>query len=443
MQDLLVQLTPTERSENRLNGSGWFDVSRPAALGGDLTFQSKGMDLTYFENLLSRTNVVEPQVPVPAEEQPAPVPESLPFGDFQARLAIDHLYLTELAVSNWTARVHLTSNHIELDPFSMQVNGSPQKARGEVRLVNSSLEYDIQAETERLALSPLVKTFKPEFDRMSEAELHGSIGLKGRNGTQGIVWDQLQGVVHLGATNANLRLLDPRWETALQPVAGMLRAPGLFESPINWMYAQLRFTNGWLELPQASAVSDAFVADIRGRFPLHADSMDLSFDRLPIDIYINSNLARTLKLFQPDDPNAAPAYFRLPTVAYLTGTAADPKIQIDQVALTGLLAGSAAGFVPGTAGDILKSVGNVAGGLGNILSGRKPSEEAPEEKEEGLYGRTVGGLFGGVENILGGAGEVVGQTGDTLSGRKQMKTADVKDFLQPFDWPSQFTEGSQ
>ena len=82
-----------------------------------------------------------------------------------------------------------------------------------------------------------------------------------------------------------------------------------------------------------------------------------------------SQLAEKTGLIAPNTPENA-KYSQLPSFVSLTGTIGQPGTDINEVAITGLLLRGGAGFLKGTAGDVLQ-------GVGGLLTGQRPRTNSP------------------------------------------------------------------
>ncbi|MBC8003032.1 MAG: AsmA family protein, partial [Opitutaceae bacterium] len=109
LKDLEVTLNPTERApKNELHLSGKFDLSNPNFTKGGIDLKADSLDLTQLYDLFTAQS---PTAAKPGSTSPAksngnvePDPVFLPLKEFTANVAVNRLFLHEIAISNWTAK---------------------------------------------------------------------------------------------------------------------------------------------------------------------------------------------------------------------------------------------------------------------------------------------------------------------------------------------------
>lgn len=432
--------TPNERATNAFTLAGWFDAADASALGGEIALTGDSIDLTGLMALQpAGTAAPEEAMPEPADE-PVQLPESFPVREIIGTIDFGKIYLRDLELSDVKSGLRITATEARLDPLSLAVNGAPVRGRGEFR-AGPQAGYDLQLETQELPVRPFVAAFMPDWRGEASALLSTTVNLSGKNFDPAQPLAGLEGTIHFGATNANLRLGNTTWQPVLNGIETLLRTPKIFEEPVQWAYFGGTITNGVLDIDALSIVSDAFVANAKGRFAVVPAQASNGVGRLPINLYLNREVGEGIRLFQrEDDAIEATKYQKLPTFVHVTGSLSKLEFDVNRLAITSLLAGSAGDLVGGSAGNVLRGAGNVVDGIGGLLSGRTIKQAAGGEDEAaaGGVGEGVEKLFGGIGNILGSGGNAVEKQTGNLTGREQVEEGEEEDFIRAFDWPRLF-----
>jgi hypothetical protein len=177
--------------------------------------------------------------------------------------------------------------------------------------------------------------------------------------------------VDLTVTNANIQLVGPRHKTILGTISLILTGvgrlvgmPDLSKSPVELLTSNIKFGDGQINLADLTVVSDAFIAKSQGVIPI-ADVVDNSpLNNIPVEISLSYPVAERARLL-PANASTNDAYVKLPTLASVRGTLGDPKPDIKETAIIGLVARST-GRVPGVIGG---DAAKVLQGVGGLLTG--------------------------------------------------------------------------
>lgn len=373
LRQLRVALAPTALAKNELNAQGKIDLSRTNAATGQMSVTAESLDLTPFYDLLagpsttnaaSRTRAAAPTQPPAAAANAEPAPVKLPFQEFTLDLSVGRLYLRELAITNFTTTAKLTQDEVTLKPFQLTLNGGPVTASVLANLGVPGYRYDISLKADKIPLAPLANSFSPTYSGQAQGDLSADVQLKGAGVTGASLRRNLAGQCNLSLTNADIKLVSPKMNILLVPIASLLRVSEITQSPLNAIYARTAAGNGEIRLGQAGVESAAFHAYTRGTITIADVLTNSPINHLPVDFYLNRAIAGRAHLIMAGTPTNA-AFVKLPSFLKIGGTIGTPRTQTDDVVITALIAGSAAGFVGGKAGNILE-------GIGGILSGGKP-----------------------------------------------------------------------
>ncbi|MHB8522603.1 MAG: DUF748 domain-containing protein [Limisphaerales bacterium] len=388
VRQLRIALAPTALAKNELNAQGKIDLSRTNAAAGQLSVTAESLDLTPFYDLLagpsttnaaSRTTVAAPAQPPTAAANAEPAPVKLPFQDFTLDLSVGRLYLRELAITNLTATAKLNPDEVTVKPFQLTLNGAAVTASVVANLGVPGYRYDLSLKADKIPLAPLANSFSPTYSGQAQGDLFADVQLKGAGITGANLRRNLAGQCNLSLTNADIQLVSPKMNILLVPIASLLRVSEITQSPLNAIYARIAAGNGEIRLDQAGVESAAFQASTRGTITIADVLTNSPINHLPVDFYLNRAIAGRAHLIMAGTPTNA-TFVKLPNFLKIGGTLGTPKTQTDDIVITALIAGSAAGFVGGKAGNILQGVGGILSG-GRQMFTNPQTNSAPDTNQ--------------------------------------------------------------
>jgi hypothetical protein len=378
LRNVELRLTPTDRAKNELSVTGKIDSSKADAITGNVKISSAGLDLTRYYDLFAGTTSDSgtPSAASPASaSDPTKEPDAikLPFKDFKAELDIKKLYLREIAAENWLTTLLLNGSQVKIDPAQLTLNGAPVSARVDLDLSVPGYRYDISAKADKVPLAPLANSFAPDYKNRAAGDLFANIGIKGAGTTDKSLQQNLTGNISLNFTNANIQLVEKgKFYPVISAIALVLRIPELLQTPLNAVYTDITIGQGTIDLQKAAAHSPAFIASLAGPIKM-ADVLTNSPLSHPVEIQLAKGLA---KHFSLTDRDTSAAFVAMPSFVTLKGTLGEPKADIKELVITGLLLKSA-GALPLDLGD---KGNNILKGVGNILTGQskdKSTTNAP------------------------------------------------------------------
>jgi hypothetical protein len=389
LRQFLVQLTPTPRAGNAFLLKGNLDLAKTNAQASTLTLSSEGLDVTTYYDLFAgeSTNQAQAQktsTPVPATapatapqgEQKEPEAMNLPVQNLTANLKFDRVYLRDIAISNWTGTVAIQSNMVAVKPFKLQLNGAPIDFSGNFNVGVPGYQYTIALSGDRIPLEPLANSFSADQNGQLKGDLFAQMNVSGSGVTGANLQKTLQGNAYFSATNMNYRILGPRLNRILVPIALVLRTPELTNTPINFVNVKTDMGGGKVTIQELIAQSEAFVAQSKGVVQLAAVLTNSPLN-LPLELSLRRSLAEKARVLPPNTPPDA-KYAKLPTFVDVRGTLGKPVPDIKETELLKMGIQTAANL--GLGG---KDLGKVAEGLG-ILQGQGDTNKTAGEKVEGL-----------------------------------------------------------
>lgn len=388
----VIQLPPTALATNRVTIVGSLDLSPTNAAPSTLTVRSPSLDLTPWLGLAEIFETGDPAAgaaPAPpgAPEQEPPA-VSPPLRHLTADLKVDNLFVRELAVKDWVAKMVMDDGKVSIAPCTLRLQEAPVSASLKLDLTRPGYVYDLGLEAAEVRLGPLVDAFAPEYAGQISGDLFARLLLSGAGITGPSLQKNLRGQVLLNTTNLNFQIVTPRTKKLLTTLATALRLDALANSPLTLLTAQMDIGDGQVAVRPFMAASDAFFATAEGAIRLAPVLTNSPID-LPVRIALREDLTRQLKLVNLA-PTAHSNYFALPQFVKIRGTLGSPETEIDKLRLTALLAGSVGGAIGGTAGSAVQGVGSLlqgdvqsaVGALGNLIQGGKPGSvtNAPAAK---------------------------------------------------------------
>jgi hypothetical protein len=383
VRQALLALTPTPRAKNELQLTGTVDYSQTNAITGSIKLSADALDATAYYDLFAGTNKpstaaatakpdsVSAASPVGAKqaEQQEPAAVSVPVRNFTCELAVKQFYLRQLEVTNLQTTARLDASHVTVKPCDLTLNGAPITASVDLDLGVPGYKYEIAFRAERAPLAPLVNSFSPTYSEKAQGDLSANLQFKGAGITGPNLRKNLTGTATLSFTNANIAIVGPKAKAILTPIAIVLGAPQLLQSPLDYIMADVQIASGDITTRQFVAHSAAFRALSQGTIPIANVLTDSPLSQ-PVDIELAQNIASQLRFANlPTDGS----YVKLPTFVHLAGTLGSPTAKTDKAVIAGLTVQGVAGAVGGRAGGIL-------GAVGGLLSGQTPGTNAPSQQ---------------------------------------------------------------
>ena len=378
LRQMQLNFAPTRRApKNELNAAGRFDVSTPGLTKGSLTAKADALDLTEVYDAFA-SGKSPATAPTGAPTSSAPVPSSttepqattLPL-QLTAEASIGRVYLREIAGQDCQVTAKVDGGKLTLDPCRLALNGAPVSANVDLNLGVKGYTYALSLSMDKVPLEPIANTFSPE----TRGQYQGFVIAKAQINGAGITGTSLQrslsGQAAFSFTNANIQLISPKIRKIMVPIATLLRVEAITQSPVNWLHAQTELGGGNVTLHRFAVQSEAFEATAQGVIPI-AEVLTNSPLDLPVEFALRRSLAEKANLLPPNTPTNAP-YAMLPKFVTLKGTAGDPRTDLNEQALAGLLLKSGVGIVEKLGVKIDPKAGNVLQGIGDLLTGQNPA----------------------------------------------------------------------
>jgi len=359
LRQLQLVLTPTPRAKNEVQISAKVDLTNTNAIQGDAKLLAD-LDLTPYYDLFAakqRSPATTGSQPAakpgtPAKPAPAaagnvePAALRLPVQQFGLDVNLTRLFLRELAISNWLATVRIEGGRVRLNPFQLVLNGAPVNASADLNLAVPGFQYDVTFAADKVPLEPIANTFAPDTRGQYKGDLIATAQIKGAGITGVNLQKNLSGELAFNFTNANIRIASPRLKAFLTPIALLLTAPDLLDSPLSWVGAGARLGNGKINVSQFNLVSESFTADTGGDLPIADVLMDSPINKWPMHFYARRAVAQRIRLLPKGTPPDA-KYAKLPDFIKVAGTLGEPKAELNKLALSGALLEKAVDKVPG------------------------------------------------------------------------------------------------
>lgn len=425
LKNCVLRLTPTHRAKNELQLAARIDRSATNQTPSRITLRSDSLDLTTYYNMFAgtpSTNAAPAQPTVAASTTPPKEaePMQLPFKDLTAELKIDRFFLRDLAISNWVGNIAIKTNTIAIKPFDLILNAGTISVSGLVDVGVPGYRYDLALQTDRVPLEPILATLSTNGQSSLKGIFNSQATITGSGTTESNYLKNLKGNVTFAVTNMDYQVLKPQVRNILVPIAAVLRAPELLQTPINWIAGKTQLGNNRAELQGVEVASEAFYAKVSGPIAF-ASILTNSTLELPVDLHLRRSIAEKSKLLPPNTPETA-KYAPLPSFVTIKGTIGDPKSDINEVNILKLGAiGAINSGLLGKDGDkVLKGldvVGNLTGKNTNASGTNAPSGPAS--------------LLKGIGNIFGKGNETNAPAPSTNAPPKKSSPLDLLNSVLP------------
>jgi uncharacterized protein involved in outer membrane biogenesis len=391
LRQLELVLAPTARARtNAVQLSGQMDLSKSNALEGTLKLTADTLDVTPYYDLFAGQPAPEkspetPSQPKPGEPAPPtggdtePDPVQLPIKRLTFDTTIGHCYLREVDLSNVVTSVRVEGSHVTLKPVQLALNGAPASAEIDLDLSQPGWRYSIAFNATQLPIEPIANSFSPDYRGRAKGELFANGKIEGAGITGPNLRKNLTANLGLSFTNAEIEIVGSRLKGFLAPVAAAIKAPGLLNSPLNWVGVDTTVGGGKLSFGQLALVSPAFAGATKGEIAL-ADNLGAStISKWPMTLQLSKALADRVNLTPRGTPTNA-ALVALPQFLKVAGTVNDPKPDIDLKALAGAALLQYTDKIPGLdekTGQLLKGLGGMLSGQGGANTNAPTTNKSP------------------------------------------------------------------
>jgi len=381
LRQMQLAFAPTPRAPtNALTLAGRLDLSSPAVTAGRMTIKSDTLDLTQLydafapEKSPAKAPATTPASPAPGPATPGNVePDAvkLPL-QVIAEANLGQVYLREMNLQNCQVTVKVEGGKIALDPCRLAMNGAPVNATVALDLGVKGYTYALSAQLDKVPLEPIANTFSPESRGQYQGLILADARIKGAGVTGASLQKNLSGQAAFSFTNANLQLMGPKTRSLVVPIATLLRVEAITKSPVNWLDARTELGSGNINLSRFAVQSGAFEATTKGVIPI-AEVLPNSPLNLPVEFALRRSLAEGANLLPPNTPPDA-QYAMLPRFVTVKGTLGEPKSDLNELALGGVLLKSGAGVAEKLGVNLGGKTGRSLEGVGNLLTGQKSSQ---------------------------------------------------------------------
>ena len=275
-------------------------MSKSNAWTGNVKLTSDGLDVTPYYDLFVGNKpkpatdkpAAPPQIPQETKPESEPPAMTLPFTQFTGDLNIAKFFLREIAISNWVTKTTIDNGKVNVNPFSLTLNGASVTFTALANVAVAGYQYDVSAKLDRVPLEPIVNTFAPDKRGQMKGDLITSAQIKGAGITGPSLQKNLSGNVLFSLTNGNVQVTQiPRIQMLLKPLALVLRVPELANSPLNWIDARIGVAAGTVTLTNSTAESSLFRAGTAGTITLAQVLTNSTLNKLPVNLELRRSVA--------------------------------------------------------------------------------------------------------------------------------------------------------
>ncbi len=382
LDSLTLSWAETAEADNRLNLQGRLGFADPAALTFDFALKGNRIDLSpWIPQATPAGSSAPAEAQTTAAPQTEPEPVTLPVQDGILRVNIATLLLHGLQVDALEILTLLAPAGVELNTFNLTIENAPVSASGALDLSVPGFKYQAQARLAPVALAPIVQTRDPALAETFSGILEADFALAGAGITGPSLRTNLEGHLNALITDSDFNLNDlaalensglksfgrvlTTLLRALAPALGV-QPSDLLEPHLNEIRLRSRLQAGQLHLDTLNVENERLRIGAAGTVDLEDDLEASRIRNIPIQIALDTNLARRVRLYREDrlqDDRIA-----LPPFVHIRGTLGDPDVDIRRSVLTGLLVGGV------TESGLLRDerAREILGGIGGLLSGEGP-----------------------------------------------------------------------
>jgi hypothetical protein len=267
--------------------------------------------------------------------------------------------------------VKVNGGQVTIDPCRLALNGAPVNAMVELNLGVKGYTYALSLLMDKVPLEPIANSFSPQTRGQYQGLIMASAQIKGAGVTGANLHKNLGGQASFSFTNANLQLIGPKAKRLILPVATLLRLSEITQSPLNWLDARTELGDGNIRLSGFTVQSEAFEARTQGVIPIAAVLTNSPLN-LPVEFALRRSLAEKSSLLPPNTPTNA-TYAVLPRFVTVKGTIGEPKSELNELALGGLLLKSGVGIAEKFGVKVDPKTSNLLQGISGLLTGQKPA----------------------------------------------------------------------
>ncbi|MCK9315463.1 MAG: AsmA family protein [Verrucomicrobia bacterium] len=398
IQKLNVAWKPTDRAKNEIGVTGQVAYAN-LAQASRLKVTSESMDFTPQLAWLKSAPETADEAQAVAATEPAntpsdnslpfpkaePQPIDLPVKDFECDLDLGLVYLDQMFASNLNANISIKTNVVGLTSKSLNINGGDAKLSAQADLNHPGYRYTLNYDAPSIPAAPIFSFLAPDMPgELASGHIFAIGSISGSGLTEGAIQKNLALQNVCGLTNVSFRPISPAYKLALTPILTLLRISDLADSPILGVYASMNGTNGTFNINSARVVTDAFEADVTGTMNLEPVLMNTPLS-LPVTIYLEPKVAEKSNLSSINVRTNDIGFLAMPDFVKIAGTPAAYKINLNEVAIAGLLLKSGVGAV----GDVGEGANKIVGQVGGLLVGDSNNTNGVKGIAEGL-GSLVG-----------------------------------------------------
>ena len=299
-----------------------------------------------------------------------PEPVKLPM-QLTVEANLGQVYLHEIAITNWQTTAKVDGGRITLDPCRLTLNGARVTASLDLNLGIKGYTYGISLLMDKVPLEPIANTFSPASRGQYQGLILASLQIKGAGVTGASLQKNLGGQASFTFTNANLQVIGPKTKNLIVPIATLLRVNEIAQTPLNWLDAQTELGGGNIKLNKFTVQSAAFEVRNARRYSHGRNAHQFaaqSAGRIRPAPFAGGEVQSAAA----ERPTNA-TYATLPQFVTVKGTIGEPKSDLNELALGGLLLKSGEGIAEKLGVKADSTAGNMLQGVGGLLTGQKPA----------------------------------------------------------------------
>lgn len=378
--------------ENRIQVEGFADWADVKALKADLKVRASTLDLKPWSSFLVQTEAATPEQDSPSEASSDTRIElsSWPLDSIKADVEIEGIKLEKILLERIKLNLSAGAEQLSIQPASLVVNGSTLATDLELSWKEGPVVFATSSSLSPLDLEPIFDTLLPTKLGAITGVVQGQTTFTTQGQNLEELWEALNGSIDFAYTEGKLRLIDPDpdqntglfhtrklVQNLITALANSLKlSPDTLMAPdIEAVLFQARITDQLLSINKAKVLNPEFLMEASGVIRLSTQVEQSRIENLPVVMGVNTNLAKRVKIYRENRVQGD--YVVLPSFVAVSGTLAEPKIDVKESVITGLvLTGVTERNEIGN--EDLQTALDV---LGSLLTGEPiPNKPAPTEK---------------------------------------------------------------
>jgi len=338
--------------ENRIQVEGFADWADIKALKADLKVRASTLDLKPWSSFLVQSEAapLKPDSPSEASSDSRIELSSWPLDSIKADVEIEGIKLEKILLESIKLNLTAGAEELSIQPASLVVNGSTLATDMELSWKEGPVVFATSSSLSPLDLEPIFDTLLPTKLGAITGVVQGQTTFTTQGQNLEELWEALTGSIDFAYSEGKLRLIDPDpdqntglfhtrklVQNLITALANSLKlSPDRLMAPdIEAVLFQAQITDHLLSINKAKVLNPEVIMEAHGTIRLSSQVEQSRIERLPVVMGVNTNLAKRVKIYRENRVQGD--YVLLPSFIGVSGTLAEPKIDVKESVITGLV----------------------------------------------------------------------------------------------------------